>query len=202
MFKKKIIYKKTGFSLIEILISISIFLIISIISYNFIATGFRTSRFESEQATAIQEARKAMETIEKNIKMANDASDGSYAIEKAQSQELIIYSDIIEDSNNFTEKIKFFIDTNTNELKKIITEYNPIDQLYNSTISTTTISKYVNNQLEPLFYYYDNNGITTTVINEIRRIKFLIKINVTPTIAPNDYYLESDITLRNLKDNL
>ena len=202
MFKKKIIYKKTGFSLIEVLISISIFLIISIISYNFIATGFRTSRFESEQATAIQEARKAMETIEKNIKMANDASDGSYAIEKAQSQELIIYSDIIEDSNNFTEKIKFFIDTNTNELKKIITEYNPIDQLYNSTISTTTISKYANNQLEPLFHYYNNNGTATTIINEIRRIKFSIKINVTPTIAPNDYYLESDITLRNLKDNL
>ena len=84
----------------------------------------------------------------------------------------------------------------------MVAKYNAGNGQYDLSISTTTISKYVNNQLEPLFYYYDNNGITTTVINEIRRIKFSIKINVTPNIVPNDYYLESDITLRNLKDNL
>ena len=40
------------------------------------------------------------------------------------------------------------------------------------------------------------------MINEVRLINVILKINVTPLVAPNDYYVETDIQLRNLKDNL
>jgi len=199
----KALYKNLkGVSLIETMVSLSIFIVISFMVYDYIKIGFKTSQFESEQGTAIQEARKAMETIAKDIRMAADSVSGSYAISQADAQELIVYSDVIQNNENETERVKFYIDTTENELKKVITEFSTSTGEYNFNRSTSTISKYVNNQSEPLFYYYDNNGATTTSIEDIRRIRFSIKINVTPAISPNDYYVESDVTLRNKKDNL
>lgn len=186
----------------EIMVVMSVVFVIGYLAYLFFSTGYRVSRFESEQETAIRYARKAIEIVEKDIRMISDSALGAYAIESAFEQELIIYSDIIDDGDNLNEKIRFSIDSSSNELKKNTTKFSTSTMQYDNFLGTTTISRYVNNQTEPLFYYYDNNGATTTLIRDIRRVRFRIKINVTPTIAPNDYYVESDITLRNIKDNL
>ena len=68
--------------------------------------------------------------------------------------------------------------------------------------ATTTIASYVNNQEEAIFTYYDNSYNETGLINNVRLINIKLKINVTPERAPMDYTVETDVTLRNLKDNL
>lgn len=189
-----------GFSLIEVLLSVSILSILTFLSYDFFKTGNEAIRFESEQNDAVMEARKAMNIIEKDIRMISSSAIGSYPITTALPQELVVYSNIIEEPGYLTERLRFFVEDS--ELKRTVTRYNTVTHLYDLSPNTTTVSKYLNNQTEPIFIYYDNAGNLTSEINNIRRIGFSLKINVTPNIQPNDYYVESDVTLRNLKDNL
>lgn len=191
---------KKGFSLIETLLSITILSLVVFMSYDFFKTGNEAIRFESEQNDAVMEARKAMNIMEKDIRMISASAVGSYPITTALPQELVVYSNIIEESGYITEQLRFFIDGT--ELKRTVTRFNTATYAYDLPSETTTVAKYLNNQTEPIFIYYDNEGNLSSEINNIRRISFSIKINVTPNIQPNDYYVESDVTLRNLKDNL
>ena len=43
---------------------------------------------------------------------------------------------------------------------------------------------------------------TATEAYDVRLIRAYLKVNVTPTIMPNDYIIITDVSLRNLKDNL
>jgi hypothetical protein len=60
----------------------------------------------------------------------------------------------------------------------------------------------MNNQEDTIFTYYDSDHSEANIINDIRLVNIQLKINVTPNIAPNDYWARTDIQLRNLKDNL
>lgn len=192
---------KNGYSIVETMIAMAIILVLFVLGSRFITTGFKSTRFENEQNMAIEEARKALEVVEKNIRMASDSAMSDFAIKIADEQELIIYSNILENATS-SEMLRFYIDQASHELRQVITAYDSASGAYNIPAGTSTLARYINNQTEPLFYYYDNNNATATANTEIRRIGFSIKINVTPAISPNDYYVESDVTLRNLKDNL
>jgi len=175
----------------------AIFVSVFVLGANYIITGFKTSRFASEQETAIQYARKATEIMAKELRGANSSEQGAYPLDTTEAQNLIFFSDTDDDGE--TEKIRYHI--NGSQLFKTTTEPGPTND-YSSLPVTETIAEYVNNQAENLFTYYDSNNATSTSINSIRLIKTSIKINVTPGIAPNDYYVETSVQLRNLKDNL
>ena len=68
------------------------------------------------------------------------------------------------------------------------------------------VAEYVENQTLPIFSYYDKNNNLIADPNsdksDIRLVQILLKINVTPERAPNDYDVTMDVMLRNLKDNL
>ena len=187
----------TGFTLLEIIVVMSIFILIFIIGSEFIIKGFKSISFGSEQATAINHARKAMENLSVDLREAKKSEKGDYPLLVIEPQNFVWYGDI--DNNGVTEKIRYFLD-NT-ELKKTIIEPG-LDNNYDGIGTTQAISKYVNNQSENIFTYYDSDNNETNLINGIRLINIKLKINVTPEIAPGDYYIESDIQLRNLKDNL
>jgi len=186
-----------GFTLIEILVVLAIFLLVFLIGAEFIIKGFKAISFGSEQETAISNARRAMELLSTDIREARSSEKGDYALSTNEEQNFIWYGDV--DNDGIAEKIRYFLSDNT--LKRVVTEPGP-DNNYDQTGATTTIAQYVNNQSEPIFIYYDSDNNETTIINNIRLIRIKLKINVNPAIAPQDYYVESDIQLRNLKDNL
>jgi len=188
---------KKGFTLVELLISITIMSMLTTLAYNFIQTGFKSTRFVNEEADAIKEARDAMSIMIKEIRGANNSEQGSYPLEIIDDDNFTYYSDIDEDGQ--MEKVKYFLDATV--LKKVVKEPGASND-YNTVGATSTVANYVNNQTEEIFSYYDSNNNVTTIISAIRLIKISLKINVTPEIAPNDYYVESDVHLRNLKDNL
>lgn len=190
---------KYGLSLIETMISMSILLLVMIVGSEFIINGFRSIAFESEQQTAIKEARQAIDIVAKEIRKANSSARGDYAIASASPQSLIFYSD--SDNDSVMEKVRFYLDTNTNIFKEEITEPGTPND-YTGTSTVSNVASYVNNQTEPIFIYHNANNAVTNTINSIRLIKINFKINVNPAIAPQDYYVETDINLRNLKDNL
>jgi len=189
---------KKGFTLIELLVSMSIMIILVVMLGDFIRDGFRGSQYASEQSDAIEQARKAMNIMIKEIRGANSSEEGSYALKTIDDDNFTYYADL--DNDGDMDKIRYFLDAG-NIIKKVVWDPGVAGD-YNTNGATSTVSLYVNNQTEEIFSYYDSSYNITNMISDVRLIKIILKINVTPEIAPNDYYIESDVHLRNLKDNL
>jgi len=196
-----------GFTLTETIITLGIFLLVTTAITAFIAQGFRVNRFTLHQSGAISQARKGMDFLVKEIREASPAENGSYPIEIADDQNLIFYSDI--DADELVEKIRYFLD-GTN-LKKGITEPTGFPPEYSEAEQITTISQYIRNDTDPLFYYYnrdypndtENNPLDTpAAVNEIKLIRIFLEVNVDPGQAPKHFILISNSQIRNLKDNL
>ncbi len=188
---------KNGYTLIEIMVVISIMTIIVYIASDFLIAGYKANVFNYEQDTAIQNARRATEIISKELRGANNSAQGDYPISVFEEDDLVFYSDI-DDDQEF-EKVRYFLDNNT--IYKVVTNPGPAFD-YNMPSATTTVAQYIHNQEDPLFSYYDGNYNETDRVNEIRLIGIQVTVNVTPSRMPNDYTVITEVNLRNLKDNL
>lgn len=188
--------KRNGFSIIELLIIIAIIGVLSSIGIQLVNEGFSSIKFESEQEIAIQNARKGIEIAIKEIREADSSAQGDYALALLEDNQFIFYSDIDDDGK--TEKIKYYLDSNYLKRSEIQPGQN---NDYSGEEEVAILTNYLNNQDLPIFSYYDENNNDTKIVKEVRLIKVKLLINVNPQIAPQDYYLESDVQLRNLKSN-
>ena len=96
-----------GFTLIETLVAIAIFILALGAVTTFIIMAYRTQAYTLGQSGAINEARRGIETMVKELREARMADDGSYIIEKAEDYEIVFYSDI--DKDGLTERVRYFI---------------------------------------------------------------------------------------------
>ena len=97
---------KNGFTLIEMLVTMSIFIVAMGVITGFVATSYRSQAYTLQQSSAINEARKGVETMIKEIREARMGDNGAYIIEKAEDYEIVFYGDIDKDGE--TEKIRYF----------------------------------------------------------------------------------------------
>jgi hypothetical protein len=98
---------KNSFTLIETLVTILIFTLAMGAVSALLVMGYRTHSYTFQQATAINEARKGVEAMVKEIREARIGDDGGYIIEKAEDYEFIFYSDIDKDKE--IERVRYFI---------------------------------------------------------------------------------------------
>jgi len=107
---------KKAFTLIETLITIFIFSLAIGAIFSSILMIYKTHGYTFEQSIAIDEARRGIETMVKEIRMAKEGEDGSYPIELAGDKEFIFYSDI--DGDGRVERVRYFL-AQTNSGTKI-----------------------------------------------------------------------------------
>ncbi len=191
-----------GFSLVEIIITIAIFIIILGGIYGFVSGLYRANNFTFMQALAVSEARKGIGTITREIRESQIGEDGSYLIEKADDYEFIFYSDI--DKDNQTERVRYFVE-GSDFYKGVINPENGVyiteedDPDFNEKI--VILSKYIRNE-PPIFRYFDselNELPAPARLNETTLMKLKIIINVDPEKPPYNFTLENYIALRNIK---
>jgi type II secretory pathway pseudopilin PulG len=97
----------TSFTLIETIVTIFIFTLIFGAVSGLIVMVYRTHGYTWQQSIAIEEARRGIEIMVKEIREAKTGDDGSHPIEKAGDKEFIFYSDIDQDGE--TEKVRYFL---------------------------------------------------------------------------------------------
>lgn len=100
---------KRGFTLTEALVAVGVFSILMTAISALILLAYRTQSYTWEQSMAIEEARKGVETMIKEIREARSGEDGSYTIEKAADKEFVFHSDI--DNDGQTERVRYFLAT-------------------------------------------------------------------------------------------
>jgi prepilin-type N-terminal cleavage/methylation domain-containing protein len=110
-------FKGKGFTIIETMVAIAVFALTMGVITTFIILSYRNYSFTKDQSMAINEARKGIEIMVKEIRQARQGEDGSYPIEKADDKEFIFYSDI--DNDGKVERVRYFLGTvNSGNLSK------------------------------------------------------------------------------------
>jgi type II secretory pathway pseudopilin PulG len=196
-----------GLSLIESLVTLAIFILVLAGVVELVLGGYRAYYYTFQQAQAISEARYGVETMVKEIREARAGDDGSYIIEKAEDYEFIFYSDIDKDGD--TERVRYFLEGSdfkkgvidpTGDPPVYITD--PEDPEYSEKIFI--LSKYVRNQ-PPIFHYFDGSLQELPPparLKDTKLMRVYLVVNIDPNRPPQDFVLESDVQLRNLKTNL
>ena len=94
-----------SFTLVETIIVITIFSLTILALFGMIMNLYRTHDYSIQQATAIDEARRGIEKMVREIREAKIGEDGSYPIEYAGDKEFIFYADI--DKDNEIERVRY-----------------------------------------------------------------------------------------------
>lgn len=103
------IFNKIGFTLVEVLVTILIFALVMGAVAAIVVMLYRTHSYTWQQSIAINEARRGIETMVKEIREAKQGEDGSYAIEMAGDKEFVFYSDVDQDDQ--VERVRYFLGT-------------------------------------------------------------------------------------------
>ena len=197
-----------GFTLIETIVVIVIFTLALGAVFGLIVMAYRVQGYTWQQSQAIEEARRGVETMVKEIREARTGEDGSYTINKTEDKEFGFYSDIDRDLD--IEKVRYFIEGDPDSLEGALFKkgvINPvgIPATYpTSSEIVTTLAKYIRNS-PPIFRYFDENG--NELPSPARRkdttlMQVYLIINVDRNRAPQNFELKSDVQIRNLKRNL
>lgn len=192
-----------GFTLIEMLVVLAIFVIVLGALVASIRFFYRANTHALEQSFAINSARKGIEQMVRDIREASFSDEGSYPVISMSTSTFSFYSDV--DSDIFIEKIRYFLDGT--ELKRGITNSSGDPLTYDDNDEVVSvISDNVRNNAESmvLFSYYNASGTpiaSTASTTAVRYVVSDLMINVNPSRLPNDFTLRSSATLRNVRDN-
>jgi prepilin-type N-terminal cleavage/methylation domain-containing protein len=96
-----------GFTLTETIVAIFVFSLLMGAVSGMILMLYRMHSYEWEQSLAIEEARRGIEIMTKEIREAREGENGAYPIEYAGDKEFVFYSDIDDDGK--TERIRYFL---------------------------------------------------------------------------------------------
>lgn len=190
---------KNGFTFVEMMlvIGISTFLMLAITTV--MVDFYEYNSYTIEQTSELQEARKGMRIMVRDIREMTFADNGQFPLVETGSTSVTFFSDI--DRDDSVELVEYELATTT--LYKYI--YDAVGTTYSTTTpdQTLILSIYVQNELEntPIFRYYDLNGdeaTSTTSIADIRYIGLDVIINVDPVRNPGEFTLHSSAALRNI----
>lgn len=194
--------KKGGFTLVETLFGIAIFVLIIGAVTLFGKNIWVYNSFISGELDSVNINRAALKAITAEIRTASSGNNGAYAISQASETNFTIYSDIYD--NGLKEKVRYFLNGTALQKGVTIPTGSPLGYT-GSEVITTLITNVTNSSI---FAYYDKNYDGTTAslspvdIPSIRLVKITVTTDKNPNAPPSPITTSTQISLRNLKDNL
>jgi prepilin-type N-terminal cleavage/methylation domain-containing protein len=191
--------KKTGFTLIEVMISIAIFTVLmTAISIIFLSL-YRQQGADFGMIQRTHDANNVIDMMSVQIRKANRAENGNFTLATATASSLTFYSDI--DNDGLTEKVSYFLQGT--DLKKNVIE--PGTGLnYPGAGTTSIICGNVQNGTNPIFTYYNNTytgtgnslALPVQVLN-VRVIGIALDLNSIDHESSYPLHVETKVQLRN-----
>lgn len=197
-----------GFTFLEVIISLGIIMFILAAFMGVQILVRKSYQFSFNTHVTVDHANAVAQQMITVIRTTQPGDDGSFMLETLGDQALSIYSNVDDDTS--VEKVRYFVDGNS--LKQGIIEPSgfPVEYLTENEV-VKILTEHVQNESEPLFYYYNGNWPDDEVNNPLasgarlantRFVQLNIIINADPDRAEAEFVLSPTVTIRNLKDNL
>lgn len=200
--------KKTvasGMTLIEAVVVISLFTIISLMLFASIQHLYQSDGYATAQANEIDSARRGMTQLTRDLREMAYAEDGTFPVAVKEPHLIGFYTDY--DKDDRVEYVEYEIVGTTLFKRTYKATGNP--PVYNliAPERVQTLSVYVRNieQTTPTFLYYDTNNTlldSAGLLTAVRYIRIQLIVNIDPIRSPGEFVLRSSAAPRNLKDNL
>ncbi|MDE2188416.1 MAG: prepilin-type N-terminal cleavage/methylation domain-containing protein [Patescibacteria group bacterium] len=197
----------SGFSLVEVLISLAIFVAVIVALGTFEVSIFSNQQSTSGSFNAAQNAQIILKTMLTELRDASPAQNGAYTISTAGTSTISFFSD--PDNDGQAEEITYSLLKGT--LYRAVIQPSGSPATYNpASQSTSTIFVGVQNASStPVFQYFDQNYTGTSSpltlpinISAIRLVEITLTTNAGSTKSPQPRSYTTQISLRNLKTNL
>lgn len=198
---------RKGFTLIETVISLAILTLILTAVGAFQSDVFSLNNVIQVSLSAQTDVRKIIRPMVDEVRSASESNLGAYPLAETATSSFSFYSDI--DNDSLKEKIRYFLDGN--DFKKGVIKPTGNPYIYNS--ANELITEVVHDVLpgETIFEYFDTTytGATTTQAlafpvspSAVRLIKITLVVDANPNKPPAAVSYTTQMTVRNLKDNL
>lgn len=197
----------SGFTLVELLISIFIISVITFTVSTFQKDVFSLNYSLQGSLNAQIDARHVLRVMVFELREMSPSALGAYPIALASSTAITFYSDINNDG--LKDRVRYFL--SGTDVKKGVVAPSGSPVTYNDANEklSTIITGYVASSTSPLFQYYPSSYTGTTVplpvpinIPSVRLVRINVFIDKDPNHSPALLIVTSQVSLRNLKDNL
>ncbi len=197
---------KRGFTLVELLVVIGIFSVISIAVFTLGRDTFFFNGIIQDSFNTQEEAKRVIRPMATEIRAARQSVEGSYPIDTAGTSTLVFYSDINGDGN--TERVRYFYSSSTIKRGIITPTGSPLK--YTGTEKVNELVHGVRNtNSQPVFEYFDSSYTGTSSpltqpvsVSNVRLVKVNIIIDMNVNRSPTKQTVTVQAEIRNLKDNL
>lgn len=175
--------KNQGFSLMEMLITIAIFILAIFGITIMVQMSYHYYNFIFNQAEIVNNTQKTLKEMSQEIREMRQADNGGFNVERAAANEIIIFSNIDETSD--VERVRYYKEGDC--LKKGIVKPTGTPVVYNlATEEISNVSCNITNAgEEPLFAYYSGYPSTSSLLpgpvdpHLIRIVKIYLRVSST-----------------------
>jgi prepilin-type N-terminal cleavage/methylation domain-containing protein len=198
-------YKK-GFTLVELLISIFIISLLTVVINSFARDVFYMSYTLSDSMSAQFDARHIVDSMASELREASQSSLGAYPLVLTGDNSITFYSDLNNDG--LEEQVRYFLSSTTLEQGVVVPTGSPLSYNQANEKISTLISSVVSSSTQPIFQYYPSTYAGTSSpltqpvnINNVSFVKITVIIDKNTNHAPSQVVVTSGVSLRNLKSN-
>jgi prepilin-type N-terminal cleavage/methylation domain-containing protein len=203
---QKILLKK-GMTLAEIIVAIGILGLIMVAVSNFQKDVLLNNRYGQDSLTGIQDSRVILRTIVRELRGASQSNNGAFPILSVATNTMAFFSDT--NSDGLKEQIRYFLSGSKLQKGIIKPTGNPLVYSSSSEVITTLADNIRNSSSTPLFRYYNSSYSGTEAslsypitLSNIHLVRIDLSIDVNPSRSPLPRTYSTQVSLRNLKDNL
>lgn len=195
-----------AFSLVELMVVISLMLIAGIAITNLFIATQKTFNHTDSRIKARKEASFILRTIERELRQTSQGSEDFESIELANRNKLVFYADV--DNDEKPEKIAYEQNESTVSKTVIQTSNEAVPWEFNGSQSQKVLTQYIKaDDPAPLFTYYQNvdQELASLPLSKSDREKVkIIRVSISilfPKSNKEDQ-MQTEIYLRNKNDPL
>jgi prepilin-type N-terminal cleavage/methylation domain-containing protein len=196
----------TGFTLVELLVSIFIISLLTVTINAFARDVFYDSYTLSDSMSAQFDTRHIVDNMATELREAAPSALGAYPLVSTDDNDITFYSDLNNDG--LEEQIRYFVSGATLEQGVVVPTGSPLSYNQANEKISTLISGVVSSSTQPIFQYYPSSYAGTSSpltqpvnIANVSFVRITVIIDKNTNHAPSQVVVTSGVSLRNLKSN-